>query len=141
MFIQKIPLELLATHVPGPADPTSTTARATLTLERLIHLPFGAGIEEGQLVAFTDALGIPLLVFPGRDADFDHGFLRVGEDVEFQAGFAAVVDVEKVAVQLDVLGLGDLHTRPPFRGGDGEWRAGEAGHQGSRGERGGGDAV
>jgi len=113
MRIQKVTPQLLRGHILRTANHPFTARRAAPALERLLHFPLGAGVEESQLVARTQtSRRIPVLVQPGRDADLDDGFFGVWNDVELQARLAAVVDVQKVAVQLDVLRLGDLHGRP-----------------------------
>jgi len=142
MRIQKVTPQLLRRHVLRTADHAFTARRTTPTLERLLHFPLGARVEESQLVTRTQtSRRIPVLVRPGRDADLDDGFFGVRNYVELQARLAAVVDVQKVAVQLDVLRLGDLHGRPALRRRKRQRRTGQAGEQRPGGERDDGDAV
>lgn len=108
MFVEIIALQLLASEVFCSGDVAETRRGSTFAVERLVHVPLGAWIKEGQSVAFLDTDEISLLVSSWGNTNFNDGGVAVGLDVEFDAGLTAVVDIEKVTVQFDVLGFGHL---------------------------------
>lgn len=134
-------------HVLRARDRSSTALCATITFERLLHLPLRARVEKCELVAFTQPDEIAAGVFAPGDADCDrHTSIRGAvrgcsilyqpallgrvsvKDVELDARITGVVDEKKVAVQLDMLGARDLD------GGIGllgkfQWRRGETGEE------------
>lgn len=100
VIVQPVLAQRRGVHARGAGDPTlaAPAGGAARAAERLRHLPLGARVEEGEVVA--DGEGAV-----AGDADLEAGH------VELQARRARVVAVEQVAVQLDVGVARGLHGR------------------------------
>jgi len=87
VVIEKVALQLRTAHVFRASNPLLARAGTTVAGERLSHLPLGARVEEGQLVAFLQAHGgggaAPTAwAATGRDADLNRNRLVAGLDVK-----------------------------------------------------------
>lgn len=88
--VQPVPLESLSPHPLRSLDkPFTFLARPAGTLERLVHLPFRARVEERQLIALLQRTVV-------HDADFHLAH------VEIERRVAGVVAVDEVRIELDV---------------------------------------
>lgn len=120
MAIEPILAQRLKRHITGAGNGAFALARLAQTLKRLGHTPLCAGVEEREFVAGREAR--PAVA----NADFPAGH------VEDEAGTAAVVDVDEVAVEFDVQVARGLDRRV----GDGRGRrVGDAGEEGAGRER------
>lgn len=124
MRIQPVSLDRISSHLsrtrdPTPADALPSTTRA---LERLVHLPLGAGIEESEGVTLVQRTVVD-------DADLHAGH------VEDEGGVAGVVAVDEVGVELDVGVAAGLDARVGLFGGGGRGDFGEEGAGGEGDER------
>lgn len=120
VVIEPVALQFLCGHGLGPRDPASADSFTCSagTLECLIHVPLGAGVEEGEGVA---GLQWPII----HDAHLHTAHIEV------QGGCARVVTVDQVGIELNV-GVGaSLHAGVCFRAGSGR---GDLGEDSPRGE-------
>lgn len=107
MPVQKITLQLLgpavyAGHVPRAADCVPAFLLRAVAVELLRHVPFRAGVEEAEQVSLFEITVV-------RHADFVYA--QLGRDVELERRRAGVVDVQQVAVQVQVRVYSGLHGR------------------------------
>ena len=107
MPIKPIPPQHRLVHIPCPANPPHTLCRLAKAIKRLSHDPLSTGIEEGQLVSDLESAR------PVTDANLPAGH------VKDQTGGAAMVDVDEVAVELNVQVARGLHGRVGHGGGRG----------------------
>lgn len=118
MPVQPVPLQGFRGHAGRTTDPPLALLRPTGTLKGLIHVPLGAGVEEGKCVADFQWLLV------------DHAHFHAGH-IEDETGRAGMVTEDQVRVELDVAiaaGL-DAGVGPLGRGG-----AGDLGEERARGE-------
>lgn len=129
MSVEEIGPCLVGGEVPSTGDSPETARSATDAVKGLIHVPLGTGVEESDEVTLGDADGLAVLVAARGDADLNDGLVGVGQDMELDAGVAAVVHVQPVAIELHVQSLGDLHTGPSFVFGHGQRRRRQSCHE------------
>lgn len=129
MSVEEIGPCLVGGEVPGTGDSPEAAGSATDAVKGLIHVPLGTGVEESDNVTLGDADGLAVLVAARGHTDLNDGLVGVGQDMELDAGVAAVVHVQPVAIELHVQSLGDLHTGPSFVFGHGQRRRGQSCHE------------
>ncbi|TLS30685.1 hypothetical protein PpBr36_03167 [Pyricularia pennisetigena] len=112
-------LEVRGRHRLGARDGAAARGGAAQAGKGLGHVPLGGRVEEGQLLSGPYPLG------PDQDG-------QVGR-VEDERGVARVIDVQQVAVEVQVPVPADLHRGVRRLIGQG---AGREGHLGVEGERG-----
>lgn len=95
MRIEPIPAEDIIAQVLCSLDLAHTLWRAAVALERLLHVPLGAWVEEGQVRVFLQG---PIV----NNADFH------AVHVEHDAGVAGVVAEDQVGVEVNVRVLPSL---------------------------------
>lgn len=126
VVVEEQTLQFRRAHVLGPRNPFAARVGAAIALEGLGHVPFGAWVEEGQVVAFLEADDIATAITAGSNSDFDGNCTVDAEDMKLHTGLTGMIGEEKVAVELDMLGAGDLDGGVGL-GGDGQGRHGDAG--------------
>lgn len=82
-------LELLQGHVACSIDATTAVGRAAEAVKCLCHGPLGRWVEEGEFITSLDALWT---------SEEGHGW-----NIKDQAWITAVVDVNQISVQVQVL--------------------------------------
>lgn len=116
--VQPVSLQCLAFHAGRTTDPTLALLCPAGALKWLIHLPLGAGVEEGERIA-----GLQWLVI-------DHAHFHAAH-VEDETGRAGMVAIDKVRVEVDMAVATYLDARVGLLGRGG---AGDLGEQGAGGE-------
>lgn len=116
--VHPILAQCLGRHVRGTTDPAFALLRTAGALERLVHVPLGTGVEEGEGIADAQRLLI------------DDAHLHATH-VEDEAGGAGVVAEDEVGVQLDVAVATGLDAGVGLFGGGG---ADDLGEEGAGGE-------
>ncbi|TLD16356.1 uncharacterized protein PgNI_01531 [Pyricularia grisea] len=112
-------LEVTGRHCLGARDGAAARGSAAQAVEGLGHVPLGGRVEEGQLLAGADTLG----------SDQDR---KVGR-VENERGFTRMVDVQQVAIEVQMSVPADLHRGVRRLVGQGTGREGHLGVEGERG--------
>lgn len=120
MSIEPVSVQLIIGHGLGSRDPASADSitRPAGALERLVHLPLGAGVKEGEGVACLE-----------RTVVYDAHFHAI--HVEVQSRCAGVVAVDQVGIELDVAVRTGLHAGVGLRAG---CSRGDLGKDSTRGE-------
>lgn len=120
VFIEPVSVQLIIGHSLGSRDPASagSITRPAGALESLVHLPLGAGVEEGESVACLEGTVV-------RDAHFH------ATHVEVQRRCAGVIAEDQVGIKLDVAVWTRLHAGVGLLAG---CSRGDLGEEGTRGE-------
>ena len=95
MGIQPVLAQSSIVQIPSAVDSSETAFGTARTLERLIHVPFRAWVEEGDIVSRLQRLIL-------NNTDFEL------LDVENDVGVAGMIAVHQIAVQVHVLIFVDL---------------------------------
>lgn len=104
VFGQFVLLQDVRRQVGGSLDKSKAVRLLAIALERLVHVPFGGGVEEADLFAFGD----------GPDTTQHPAF-----GVEEHVGIAAVVDVlQEARVEENVFAGFQLNGHPAWGGVD-----------------------
>lgn len=96
VWVQPVFMQHFRLHRLGPGDPAPALLRTAGTLEGLVHLPLGTGVEEGEGVALLQG---PVI----HDANLH------ARHVEDQRGRARVIAEDQVGIELDVGVAAGLH--------------------------------